>query len=546
MKHPDQRTLKQVAWIGLSMMLLLGVISNISDSFEYGQTDDKPILAIVTMLMIATALSVWAVRTSLQVVDRQRQLFWLILSLAIGFRAVMLFTPPIMEVDYYRYLWDGKVVQTGVSPYRYAPQIVLDASGAQLAHASQDQDLETLVALTRSSSAHEILTRVHYPKLTTLYPPISQWVFCCMASVVPTESSVWVHVLIIRAAFVLFDLGTILLLAIMLKRLDRHLGWLIAYAWNPLVIKEIANSGHLDSLAVFLMLSAAFFLLKVRSDGSRSHALISGVALGLAVGAKLFPVVLVPAFLARLGRYGWRMAAGFGFAFFITCGFVLYPMSNSYPTWSDSAEKQSPQLSQTTALEQDGLTNFLSKWRMNDAIFSAIYYNLKPDRDSSDDSQNNWYVVTPSKFRDQVAKLQNHVFFGSNPAYTLTRLFTLSIFGIIYLVMLGDLRSGDEQIFLRAILFVLFSFLMLQPTVNPWYWVWAIPFTCFSSRWSWSAISGVLLLYYTRFYFQESSLEFTWWQQSYAGVEIFDHFVVWIELILIVIFVAFAGRLDKA
>ena len=548
MKNSDQRSLKGVALIGLAVMLLFGTIAIISDPFEYDQVDAKPILAVVALLVVATTLSIWAIRVGLGVADGQKRLFWLILTMGIGFRVVMLLTPPILEVDYYRYLWDGQAVQAGVSPYRYAPQTVIDTNLSQAAGAVEDQELETLAELASSFGNYQILSRVHYPELTTLYPPVSQAVFWAVARIMPADSSVWLHVLTIRAAFVLFDLGTVLLLAMLLKRFERHLAWLIAYAWNPLVIKEIANSGHLDSLAVFLMVSAVFFLLNVRSDRSRSSAWISGLALGLAVGAKLFPIILVPAFAARLSVYGWRNVTSFCLAFLITCIAVLYPMSNSYVAkadvgWSevDATHEQQQLFDQTSEVAPDGLTKFLSTWRMNDAIFSGIYYNLKPNGDTP---RNYWYVVTPGELRQQVAQLQNQTFFGSNPAYNLTRSITLSIFAVVYLAMLRRFRSGDEQSFLCGLLVVLFSFLMLQPTINPWYWVWVVPFTCFSSRWSWPAISGVLLIYYTRFYFTESDFEFDCLQQSYAGVEIFDHFVVWIELILIAAFVAFAGRLD--
>ena len=47
---------------------------------------------------------------------------------------------------------------------------------------------------------------------------------------------------------------------------DDAVGSLAANSWSPLVLKEFANSGHLDSIAVFLMvavvacLSTSFFL----------------------------------------------------------------------------------------------------------------------------------------------------------------------------------------------------------------------------------------------------------------------------------------------
>jgi len=550
MKTNDQRSLKGVALIGLAIMILFGIISVISDPFEYGQNETKPILSVVALLLVATGLSICAIRTGLRVDDRKR-LFWLVLTLGIGFRAVMLLTPPILEIDYYRYLWDGKVVQAGVSPYRHAPQTILDASLPQSPTAATDQDLATLVELAKSPSNRQILSRIHFAELTTIYPPASQFVFWLAAKIVPAESSVWLHVFVVRGVFVLFDLGTIVLLAMLLGKLNRHLAWLIAYAWNPLVIKEIANSGHLDSLAVFLMALAVLLLLNVRSAESKKiplSAVLSAIALGLAVGAKLFPIILAPAFVVRLTAYSWKSAASFCVVFLITCATVLYPMSETYVANANLAASESNAINQqderanhSPPADPDGLSKFLSGWRMNDAIFSSIYFNLKPDGDAS---RNYWYVITPPELRQRVTQLQNTGPFGTNPAFILARMITLSIFAIVYLAMLPRLRQSDDQGFLVGILLVLFSFLMLQPTINPWYWVWIIPFTCFNSRWSWPSISGVLAIYYTRFFFDGSSLQFEFLQRSYQGVEIFDHFVVWIELTLIFLFVMIAGRMD--
>jgi hypothetical protein len=42
----------------------------------------------------------------------------------------------------------------------------------------------------------------------------------------------------------------------------RHLGWSLAYAWCPLAVKEVANTGHLDSIPVFLTVLAVHFGVK--------------------------------------------------------------------------------------------------------------------------------------------------------------------------------------------------------------------------------------------------------------------------------------------
>ncbi len=43
-------------------------------------------------------------------------------------RLALLFSTPILETDFYRYLWDGAVTATGHDPYRISPKHALAAS----------------------------------------------------------------------------------------------------------------------------------------------------------------------------------------------------------------------------------------------------------------------------------------------------------------------------------------------------------------------------------------------------------------------------------
>jgi len=557
----NKSALGQLAWLGFAMMLIFGALSLISQPFEYGETASRPILAVVGLLISATALSIFAVRAGMQAMQNSGPLLLLIASMAIGFRIVMCFTPPVLEIDFYRYLWDGKVAAAGVSPYGFSPQQVIDAGHTGFKDSDLPQDLEKLATLSLASTAnHEILTRVHFPNHTTIYPPVSQFAFLLAAKLTPADASLTSQVFVMRTMLVMFDLGTIVILLLILKAINRNVAWLIAYAWNPLVIKEISNSIHLDSIAIFFMMTAVLYIVLARNsrEGKKSAAL-GGLSLGLAVGAKLFPIVIAPAIAAALLKSSKAKAAVFSIAFIASTAAVLYPMVLHYDAPRKEArnteaispeerslmllQQQSNTRTQDVASEtanKDGLTSFLSSWRMNDAIFSTVYQNLRPNKNPDSEY---WYVIVPNQIRTQIGKLEitRDV---RDPAFFITRIITLATFAVIYLCFLPRFYSGSNQQFLNGLLFILFAFLLLQPTVNPWYWVWAIPFTCFTSRWGWIGISAVLTVYYTRFFFETSDLAFTFNQHSYEGVAIFDHFVVWGEAILIALAVIFSGKLD--
>ena len=554
-----------VAFLGLAILALLGVISLISQPFAYTESLRRPILEFVGLLITATLLSILAIRFGLKVKQNQKGLLYLIIVLAISFRAVMCVTPPILEIDFYRYLWDGKALAEGVSPYAYSPQQILDADFAAVGASPAQSDLQKLASLSiASDSNHTILSRVHFPNHTTIYPPVSQFVFFLVAKATPADASIAFNTLAMRIALVGFDLGTVIVLLLILQAIGRHVSWLIAYAWNPLVLKEIANSIHLDSIAIFFMMLAILFVIRARLfPRAQKSAPLSGLSLGLAVGAKLFPVVVAPAIAVALFKNGKRKSVLFSIAFLATTAVVLYPVFSRYDATAKELQTTGPLRPEqhslelleqelgmvpedttsvaVTATSKDGLTSFLSSWRMNDVIFSTLYQNFKP---SSDSTEEYWYVVVPNQYRLDVVN-SSIAKFSDNPAFLLTRIITLAAFAIVYLCYLPRFYSGNEQQILVGLLSILFAFLMVQPTVNPWYWVWAIPLTCFASRWGWIGISAVLSVYYTRFFFESSGWGFVYSQYDYSGVAIFDHFVAWGEAIAIILLLIFAGRLDR-
>jgi hypothetical protein len=70
--------------------------------------------------------------------------------------------------------------------------------------------------------------------------------------------------------------------------------WLtLAYAWNPLVVLEVAHSGHIDALGALWIAASAYWLARKRSS-------LSVVAFVLAVTTKLLPIVLVPLYFGRV------------------------------------------------------------------------------------------------------------------------------------------------------------------------------------------------------------------------------------------------------
>jgi alpha-1,6-mannosyltransferase len=101
---------------------------------------------------------------------------------------------------------------------------------------------------------------------------------------------------------VLCDLATIWVLLAWLRETRRSEWLALAYAWNPLVILEVAHSGHIDALGALWIAIAAWML-------STGRGMRAAIAFVIAVATKLLPIVLLPLFWKRI-RFRDGVVAG--------------------------------------------------------------------------------------------------------------------------------------------------------------------------------------------------------------------------------------------
>ena len=97
-----------------------------------------------------------------------------------------LFPHPV-DSDVYRYLWEGRLVREGYDPY------------ARIASAPEWTGLQDAY-----------WQGMNQKDLHTIYPPVTQWIFSA-------AGGVWYHPMALKAMFVAFDLGSIVLLLAMLS-----------------------------------------------------------------------------------------------------------------------------------------------------------------------------------------------------------------------------------------------------------------------------------------------------------------------------------------
>jgi hypothetical protein len=334
---------------GLVALSWYAVIAWWSRDFSYGSPGvDRPLLSVMSVLGAAFALYLgqvafvlrWSGNRTLGQQHKQRHdkaegVLSVIIVFAVAFRVLLLFSEPIQEVDAYRYLWDGQVVASGVNPYRYSPEQVQSAQQTD----ELPSDLWRLTEVRDAFPARAtILNCVHFGELTTVYPPVSLAVFALAASVTPDSASVTTHLLVMKSFIVVFDLATLWIMILLLRCAGRPAEWSIAYAWCPLVLKEFANSGHLDSIAVFVATAALYCAVRglfadelpagrARRMSPASWLVASSLLLGLGVGAKIYPAIFAPLLLlSAWRRVSFRTAVIGGVIFTSVSAAMILPM----------------------------------------------------------------------------------------------------------------------------------------------------------------------------------------------------------------------------
>ena len=184
-------------------------------------------------------------------------------ALALAFRIPLLLGPIGPDSDAMRYVWDGRVQHLGYNPY-----VVVPADPA-LAHTHTDD--------TRAMPSR----RQHTP-----YPPVAQLFFRMVVGVHDSAHAM-------RLALTACDLLTVVVIWRWLIVAGRSPWYALAYAWNPLVVLEVAHSGHIDALGALWIAASAYWL-------ARRRTALASIGFVLAVATKLLPIVLAPLFWRRI------------------------------------------------------------------------------------------------------------------------------------------------------------------------------------------------------------------------------------------------------
>ncbi|MGE0587850.1 MAG: glycosyltransferase 87 family protein [Cyclobacteriaceae bacterium] len=278
-------------------------------------------VALLSSYTALFTLYVWIIKSG----SESDLKFWLVVALL--FRLLFIASLPVLSDDFYRFIWDGRLIVNGIHPFAELPTFYL-------------QPEHTVPGVNQG-----LFDRLNSQDYFTVYPPLAQAVF--FLSVYISPDSILGSVLIMRVLILLAEVGTCFLLMKFLDEFGLKRERVLIYALNPLIILELTGNLHFEAFLIFFVVLCLFLL-------SRTKIVLAGVSMAIAIASKLIPLIFLPLFVGRIKTVQLIV-------FFISVAITLLLMF--YPLVNDNGF--------------DGLTESLKLYFKSFEFNASIYYLVR-------------------------------------------------------------------------------------------------------------------------------------------------------------------------
>lgn len=211
---------------------------------------------------------------------RHQENFWFLVSLGIIFRLIFSVAIPNLSQDFYRFLWDGRLLIQGVSPYLFTPEIHLQ----ELEIANENNLRNLTFEVPQARQLFEGMGGLNASHFSN-YPPMNQFLFAIAALF--AGNNILGSVIVLRIIIILADLGILYFgkkLLVLLSLPQRNI---FLYFLNPFIIIELTGNLHFEGVMLFFFVWALYLLFK-------GKWLWAAVLIGISVSVKLIPLVFLP------------------------------------------------------------------------------------------------------------------------------------------------------------------------------------------------------------------------------------------------------------
>ena len=204
-------------------------------------------------------------------IKKEKNNFTFLVAIAIIFRLIFLTAIPNLSQDFYRFIWDGRMMLKGLNPYLHLPETFINQGYAPINQA------------TELYSGMGALNGSHY----TNYPPINQLNFFIAALF--NNSSIIGSIIALRLQIILADIGIIYFGKKILEKLKLPVHNIFLYALNPFIIIELTGNLHFESVMLFFLVWSLYLILQKKWS-------LAALIFSLSVAVKLIPLLFLPLF----------------------------------------------------------------------------------------------------------------------------------------------------------------------------------------------------------------------------------------------------------
>lgn len=250
--------ISKTSWI----LLFVSIFSYYVFSYELHRSDFPTLLSLYAVIFFCF----------LGIVNQNKSNLKFLLTIAILFRVLLLFATPNLSNDFYRFIWDGRMIFEGLNPYLFLPET----------------DPSILVEGKELYDGMGSMNGSHY----TCYPPFNQFTFLIPALLFSKNllgSTIVMRLLIIAA-----DIGTFYYGKKLLEHFKLPVHKIFFYFLNPFIILELTGNLHFEGVMLFFLAASLYYLFK-------SKWILSAVLFSISVSVKLIPILFLPVLLKKLG-----------------------------------------------------------------------------------------------------------------------------------------------------------------------------------------------------------------------------------------------------
>lgn len=240
---------------------------------------------------------------SYKIIQINQDRFWLLAGIGIIFRLLFIAVLPNLSQDFYRFIWDGRLITQGISPYLFTPEnYIEDTSNSFVTIVNQAQELYNGMGS---------LNRSHFSN----YPAINQ--LCFAIASVFAGKSILGSVMVVRIILILADIGILCIGKKLLVKLHLNPNQIFWYFLNPFIVIELTGNLHFEGVMLFFLIASLYLLHQKKWLGSAG-------LLGISVSVKLIPLLFLPLYYRWFStdlNKGFFKLAGF---YFIVLGTVIF------------------------------------------------------------------------------------------------------------------------------------------------------------------------------------------------------------------------------